>query len=467
MSIDVAIIGAGVSGLTTAYDLKRQGYRVAVLERRVNPGGNAVSERIGGFLMEHGPSTVNALYAAPGELSGELGLDGERCDLGDGVRNRYLVSDGRLSPISINPLGFLMSNYLTLPARLRIMAEIAIPRRRGDAEESVAAFCARRFGREFAERVIDPLVGGLFAGNAGELSISAVFPKLVEMEREHRSIGLAVMRRRRAGGKMVGSRLYSWRDGIATLPRALARQLSDTVCTNVAVRRIRPVSGGFVVEAGSAGSFHAKAVVLATQPHVAAGLLEGVDAAAAAAAGGIDAPPLAVAFLGYRRDRVDHPLDGLGFLAAPGEGRALSGAQFCSTMFPGRSPDGYVSVTAYFGGARAPDIARLPADELIALARDEFRDLIGARGEPVVARMRHWALGLPQYRIGHEARIASLRELGRRLPGLFVTGNYFSGPSVAACATLARETASGVHEFLRKAPKESEARAPVIAGGGR
>jgi oxygen-dependent protoporphyrinogen oxidase len=169
---------------------------------------------------------------------------------------------------------------------------------------------------------------------------------------------------------------------------------------------------------------------------------------AAAAAAGIDAPPLAVVFLGFRRQDVDHPLDGLGFLAAEGERRSLNGAQFCSTMFAGRAPQGSVALAAYFGGARSPDIARSPAHELIDLARREFRDLIGAHGQPLVVRVRHWPLGLPQYRLGHRDRVAALVSASHRQPGLFLTGNYFTGPSVAACVAEAMEAAARVDRYL-------------------
>jgi oxygen-dependent protoporphyrinogen oxidase len=228
----------------------------------------------------------------------------------------------------------------------------------------------------------------------------------------------------------------------------MAGGLGDAVRTGVAVRRIRRAAGGFRVDAGPAGGFHARAVVIATQPHVAAELLDGVDTVAAMAAGGIEAPPLAVVFLGFRRSQVDHPLDGLGFLAPEAEGRNLNGAQFCSTMFPGRAPEGFVSVAGYFGGDRAPHLARLPKNDLIELALSEFRDLIGARGDPAVARVRHWPVGLPQYRIGHPERVACLQNAGGRQPGLFVTGNYLDGPSVGTCLGLAKETAAAVHGVI-------------------
>ena len=448
MSVDVAVIGAGVSGLSAAHELQRRGHRVVVLERQVRAGGNAISERVDGFLMEHGPSSVNAASSAAAACAAGLGLDPLRCGLGPGVRYRYLTGAGGLHRISAHPLGFLLSNYLSLKARLRVLAEPAI--RRGDAaiEESVAGFWSRRFGPEFAERIIDPLTGGLFAGCARELSMPAVFPKLVEMEREHGSITLAMLKSRYSGKKMPGRRLYSWRDGIATLPKALAESLGPALRTGVTVRRVRAAPGGFAIEAGAAGSLTARAIVLATQPHVAAGLLEGLDTAAAEAAGAISAPPLAVVFLGYRRRQVDHPLDGLGYLTPARGGRALNGTLFCSTMFPGRAPEGHVAFAAYIGGARAPEAALAAPGDLIAAARAEFGDLLGATGDPVVARVRQWPRGLPQYQLGHGVRVAALNGLELRRPGLFVTGNYLAGPAVGTCVDKAVEAAARVHAHL-------------------
>jgi oxygen-dependent protoporphyrinogen oxidase len=207
MTIDVAIIGGGISGLATAYSLKNKGHRVVVLERQHHPGGNAVSERIDGFLMEHGPSTVNALSDTADRFSSELGLEATRCELGDGVTNRYLVKAGRLSGIPVHPLGFLTSGYLSLGAKLRMTAEIMIRRRCANSDETVGEFCTRRFGKEFAERVMDPMVGGIYSGRAAELSVGSVFPKLVAMEAEYGSVSLGVLLARRKGREMPGSRL--------------------------------------------------------------------------------------------------------------------------------------------------------------------------------------------------------------------------------------------------------------------
>jgi oxygen-dependent protoporphyrinogen oxidase len=290
----------------------------------------------------------------------------------------------------------------------------------------------------------------MFAGTAANLSMAATFPRLVEMERAYGSVLGGVILGRLRGKRMPARRLFSWRDGIATLPATLAAQLGPRVKVGVAVRRIVAHPRGFVVDTAGAGAIQTNAVVIATQPHVAAKLLEDVDAEAAGATAQIEAPPLAVVFLGYARAQIDRPLDGIGFLTPSGERRHVNGALFCSTMFPWRSPEGFVSLAAYIGGDRAPELARLPADELIEMARQEFADLLGAKGKPVLARVRHWPRGLPQYRIGHRDLLTVLNGASGRRPGLFMTGNYFAGVSVAACVAHATQTATSVDAFLRR-----------------
>ncbi len=311
-------------------------------------------------------------------------------------------------------------------------------------------FCARRFGTEFVDRVIDPMVGGMFAGKATEVSMSATFPRLLDMERRHGSITRAMICSRFRGEGMPARRLFSWRNGMASLPRALATRLGSAVRSGIAVRRILPQADGFRVDAGAAGAFEAKTVVIATQPHVAAALLDVIDRTGAGAAAAIEAPPLAVVFLGYHRQQISHPLDGVGYLTPTAERRLLTGALFCSTMFAGRAPEHHVALAGYIGGARAPELARLPANQLVASVRAEFADLIGARGRPVVASVRQWPHGLPQARLGHGNRNNALTSIGRRKPGLFVTGNYLRGVSVAGCLEQAAETAASVDRYLSR-----------------
>jgi oxygen-dependent protoporphyrinogen oxidase len=448
--IDVVVIGGGISGLSTAYELRRAGRSVAVLERQVRVGGAAITERFDGFLMEHGPSSVTADSVTTAPLLDAFGLDAMKCQLGPDVRYRYLLRDGGLHRIATHPLGMLTSNYLSPFARLRMLAELGVGRGGGGEDESVRAYFARRFGRAFADKVIDPLVSGLLAADADRVSMRSVFPILCDLERRYGSITAAVIRRGFSNAKMPARRLFSWRDGIGTLPMSLAAHLGNAVRTGVAVRRVVPVPGGFRIEAGRDTSLVARAVVVATQPHVAASLLDGVDEPAAAALGGIEAPPIAVVFLGYERGQVGHPLDGLGYLTPSSEERPLSGALFCSTMFGGRAPDGHVALAGYVGGSRAPELAQLARDELVSLVRKEFRNILDVRGAPVVTRVRQWPRGLPQPHIGHGQRVAALRDAEVRWPGLFITGNYFGRPSVGHCIAEADRTAARVAQHFER-----------------
>ena len=447
--IDTLVIGGGVSGLTLAYELMLKGRDVVLLERQVAVGGNAVSERIGGYLMEHGPSSLNATAEGADRLSTRLGLDKKRVFLGDSVKYRYLTKNNRLSGIPVHPLGFFTSSYLSFRGRLAMAGELFKPVGKSGDEESVDTFCRRRFGAEFAERIIDPLTGGLFAAASTDLSAEATFPALVEMEKRYRSITAGAFCRRLTGEKMPARRLYSWRSGIGALPRALSAQLKDRIRTGIAVRRIEALPLGFRVDAGRAGVVEARSVVLATQPHVAGMLLETINEAAAEAALGIPAPPIAVVFLGYRRAQVSHPLQGLGYLTATSEGRSVSGALFPSSMFSGRAPADHVSLAAYIGGSREPDLAGEPAEALIDIVRQEFKDLLGATGEPQIAHVKQWPMGLPQTSLGHRQRLDAFADAEHALPGLFLTGNYFSGPGVAHCVTRAVDTARRIDEHLK------------------
>ncbi|MHA1530345.1 MAG: protoporphyrinogen oxidase [Alphaproteobacteria bacterium] len=447
MTRDVVVIGAGVSGLSTACELMRRGRDVVVLERQVVIGGNAISERIDGFLMEHGPSTINAAVPTALEVVQELDLAASSVDLGAGVRKRYLLDAGKLSGISVHPLGFFTSSYLSLPARLSLLGEIMRPRRQSGGGETVDDFTRRRFGGEFARKVMEPLTAGLFMGDSRALSVDAAFPRLVEFERKFGSVTRAALNAGR--GRQPGRRLFSWPGGIATLPRRLALTLGARIHTGTTVKRITPLASGFEVATASEGTIRTRAVVLAVQPHVAAALLEPVDPETSEAAGHIAAPPIGVVYLGYRRAQVSHPLDGLGFLATRDRSRAISGAQFCSTMFAGRAPAGHVSIACYVGGARNPALGRLPAGDMAHLVHEELSDVLGIRGTPVLTRVRHWARGLPQYNLGHPERRKVLESAHDRLPGLILTGNYLHGVSVANCLASARAAAEKAHRLLQ------------------
>jgi len=441
----IVVIGGGVSGLATACALMRRGHDVTVLERQINTGGNAVSLRSDGFLMEQGPTTINAAFPAANQWVSDLGLAEDSVDLGAGVRNRYLRDHRGLYGIPPSIFGFFRSAYLSPGAKFAMLREFSRRKKTDGAEESIHAFVTRRFGREFADKVIDPMAAGIFMGDSKALSIGGAFPRLAEMEQRFGSITRGILASKR--GKEPGRRLFSWPGGIGVLPQTMTRRLGKRIRTGVAVTRLKPAGTGFDVVTAADGTINASAVVLAVQPHVASMLLESFDHDGAQATGAIAAPPVSVVFLGYKRDQVSHPLDGLGFLSVNGTG-VISGVQFNSTMFPCRAPEGHVALSAYVGGARNPGLARAPGADLMDAVRAELAGQLEINGPPFFARVHHWPRGLPQYSLGHSERQRTIRKTPARIPGLFLTGNYLDGVSIAACLKSAGETAALVDALV-------------------
>ncbi len=421
----------------------RNGHEVVVLDRRAAPGGRIRTERRDGFLVEHGPNSMISPAFGAETLIGALGLTEQRIDKGSAVRRRYLVRDGRAHALPIDPLGFFSSGFFSVGGRLRLLAEPFVGR--GPEDESVASFVRRRFGRELLDYVFDPLVGGLYAGNPENLSMAALLPRLKQLEMRYGSVVRGVAAKALAGGGAGFDprrrALFSFRRGMAALPLELARALGSRLRSGVRVEGLQALAGGgfrlsMTGRNGSAG-LCVDGVLVALPAYAAAKVLAPLSPDIAPSLASIEHPPLAVVALGYRRAQISHPLDGLGVLTPTVERRNILGFLFSSTLFAHRAPDDHVLLTAYVGGARQPELALLPRDGLIALARDEAGALLGARGEPSFDSARYWRQSLPQPDLGHAARLDALRELEREYPGLAVTGNYVAGVSTTACIDAA------------------------------
>lgn len=446
----IAVLGAGISGLTVAHELLRGGHEVIVLDRRAAPGGRIHTERRNGFLVEHGPNSM--ISPAPGaeHLVAALGLAAERIEKGQDVRHRYLVRGGRAHALPLDPLGFFSSSFFSLSGRLRLLAEPFV--RRGPADESVAAFVRRRFGRELLDYVFDPLVGGIYAGNPEQLSITALLPRLKQLEMRYGSVVRGVAAKAIAGldPRFDPRRrnLCSFREGMASLPRRLANALGPRIWSGAQVTSLHALaSGGFRLylrDGDIDTSLRADGVVVALPAYAAARVLAPLSAAIGDGLAAIEHPPLAVVALGYRRAQIAHALDGLGVLTPTVERRGVLGLIFSSTLFAHRAPDGHVLLTAYVGGARQPELALLPREDLLALVRAEAEHLLGCRGQPVFDSVRYWRQGLPQPDLAHARRIEALRQVEAEFPGLAITGNYVAGVSTAACIDEAMATAGRI-----------------------
>ncbi len=360
--LPIAVLGAGITGLSAAWHLRRAGAAVVLFEASDRVGGVIESIREDGWLRETGP---NSVLEGPPELADAIaatGLESRRLYAGEAAKNRFVVRDGRLQPMPASPGSFLRTRLFSSRAKLRLATELFRARGRRSAEESVAEFTVRRLGREFLDYAIDPFVGGVYAGDPGRLSVRHAFPKLLALEQEHGSLLRGAIAKRNSRGGPAG-RLFSFPDGLAELPLALARELGAAVRRRTPVLALRRQDGAWAVvhERGGETRTERFAAVICALPGDALARLriEGVpNAGGLSALLDIEHPPVATVFTGFRREDVTHPLDGFGLLAPQVEHRRILGTLFSSSLFPQRAPAGHVALTTFVGGSRQPALGR-------------------------------------------------------------------------------------------------------------
>ena len=452
----VIVVGAGISGLSTAYFLDRAGSDVTLLELEPVPGGTMQTIREDGWLVETGPTSSLETTPLLGEMVKELGIGDEWVYADASADKRYILRDGKLHPLPMTPLAFLVSSLWGGRGKLRLLGEPIVGR--APAEESVAQFVTRRLGKEFLDYAIDPFVSGVYAGDPKRLSVRAAFPKLYALEEKYGGLMKGMIlgageRRQRAEKAKDKARMFSFREGMQTFPRAIARRLGAKIrygCDVVAVER--GTDGRFRILLGRGGGgipAEADVVVLAVPAYAAELLIRHFSPAASDALRRISYPPVAEVFLGYRAEDMGRALDGFGYLVPAKEGRSILGTIWSSSLFPGRAPEGHVALTTFVGGSRQPQIARKNEEDLIRLVTSELRALMNVRGDPVYARVSRWERAIPQYNLGHQELMTTVDGLETDMPGLFFCNNFRGGIAVGDCVMNGEKTARRILETLR------------------
>jgi oxygen-dependent protoporphyrinogen oxidase len=475
----VAVVGAGITGLVTAWHLAQQGVDVTLFEASGQAGGAIRTTHADQFLAEHGP---NSFVTSPAveQLLADLDLLDDVVEASRTANRRYVVRRGSLLPFPLSPLAMLSTSLFSLRAKLRVLLEPLVARGTASRDESIASFVRRRLGSEVLDFAVDPFISGIFAGDPEQLSLQHAFPRIHELEQTHGSLSQGLMAQRRAARAVLkrttgrsaptepladetperaapqGTRLISFLDGMQSLTDALVAGLAGRVQLGCPVRLLHRDASHWLLEAGADGAVRTHtfdAVVMATPAHVLAAMeLPGAMRTLTAAIDGVQYPPVSTLTLGFAREDVTHPLDGFGMLIPARERRHILGALFNSTLFPNRAPDGYVTITCFVGGARAPDVARDGTDVVVERVLGDLRDLLGVRGEPVFAQHVFWPRAIPQYNVGYASvkRAAEATEAAN--PGLYLVGNYRYGVSVGSCVASGQQVAARVQEFLAHAP---------------
>jgi len=449
----VVVVGGGLSGLSAARAIldeaekKSLALELVVLEKKSTLGGKIASTRENGFLCETGPNGFLDSKPSTLRLVKRLGLMDEMIPSSDEARKRFILLMGKLRQVPENPVKFLKSDLLSLPGKLRIFLEAAVPKGNGKTDESVASFVTRRLGREAYEKLIDPMSAGIYAGDPVKLSLKSCFPRIMELEQEYGGLirGMLGLRKKAKaeGGEGPqsagpGGVLMSFNEGMGALISALGQSLGqDVVKADDAAQSLERKDGRWRVLTSSGERLDADAVILAAPAYATADILKGVNQRLADDLDAIPYAPASVVCVGFKRSDVSHLLDGFGFLVPTIERRRILGSLWSSSIFSRRAPDDSVLLTQIVGGARNPNLAGLADDELLRLVLEELSSLLGLAAGPEYIKITKWPKAIPQYNIGHAARIEKIAAGIAELDGLLLGGNAYYGIGVNDCTARA------------------------------
>jgi oxygen-dependent protoporphyrinogen oxidase len=475
----VAIIGAGIAGLSTAYylhKLSRQGgqpLQIMLLEKERRMGGSILTEEADGFLMEGGPDCFLSEKPWALRLCRELGLDRQVVGTNQELGRTFILWAGRLheipegfmllAPTSLWP--FVTSSLFGVTGKLRMGLDLVIPRKGSNKEESLAGFVRRRLGKEALERIAEPLVAGIHAGDPETMSLKSTFPRFIDLERRYRSLiwGMRQRKKQFAHIRPRYTMFITLREGMEGMITALEKALPPDICSLgqeiAGVERIADTSSKrpryHLSIGGRKRPLEADAVVMATPAFSTAGILQGMDNAIARQLNTIPYCSTATINLAYERSHIDHPLDGYGFVVPHMEGRKIMAATFSSIKFPGRAPHGKALLRCFVGGTKNEEMVSWGDGELLAAVRADIEAILGIQGEPVLARIYRWEKAMPQYTLGHEERLARIEGGLSKYPGLFLTGSAYQGIGISDCIHQADLTAEAVLGFVQGGKKNT------------
>ncbi len=436
----VAVIGAGITGLTAGFYLKKRGIPVEVYESSHRVGGAIQSIRTGGYLAEFGPNTILETSPKIGQLVKDAGLAERRMDPDKKASARFVVRYRRPVEMPGSPLGFFTTELFSAKAKWAVLREPFVPPRRDGTEESVAEFVVRRLGQEFLDHAIDALVAGVYAGDPYKLSVPQAFPKLGQLEARYGSLikgQILGARERKRRGEVAKDRApkFSFDEGLQVLPDTLRAHLGSGLHLNTSVKSLAQAEGGWTVELEREGKTetveHGSVIYAGTAFKLAQLRFRAAEPVDLSPFAEIRYPPVASVVLGFKREDVTHPCEGFGMLIPKIEGFKILGTIFSSSLFPNRAPAGHLTLTSYVGGERYPELASLPEDKLVSVTCEDLRVLLGVKGKPSFQHCVLSPRAIPQYNLGYGRYRQLLTDIEQKAPGLFFAGHYRDGISLS------------------------------------
>ena len=467
----IAIIGGGMSGLSAAYALeekRRAGLEVqyVLYEASARFGGVLVTDRVDGCILEAGPDSFLTEKPWATDLCAKLGLASQLIGSNDADRKTYILVRGRLVempdglmfmvPTKLAPTIF--SPLFSTQTKLRMAQEWFHPPHKANGDETVAAFVERHYGPEMVDRLADPLLSGVYGGEASQLSVRAVLPRFAEMEAKYGSLGRAMLAARSAARNANAPPrplFTSLENGMQQMVDALVGALdTNALNTGATVQAVAPEAGSWVVSAGLQ-SDEFDAVILALPTKAAANLLQRCGPQLAAELDAIEYSSSVTVALGYDKQVRDSLPPGFGFLVPRSEGKRMLAATFVHNKFPHRAPEDRAILRCFLGGARGEQMLALSEEEILGIVREELDQILQLRAEPRFVRIFKWRGAMAQYGVGHLERIERIEALRQKLPGLALAGNGYSGIGVPDCVRSGTAAVDTTLHALGLTPIES------------
>lgn len=465
----VVIIGGGISGLSTALYLKEQaqaaGHEVeyVLIEKGNRLGGNILTEKVDGFLVEGGPDCFLSEKPWAAQLCRHLGLGDQIIPTSEENKGTFVLSNGRLHdmpdglilmvPTKIRPL--VTTSLFSFLGKMRMGFELFIPSRHGKEDETLGSFVRRRLGREALDKIAEPLVAGVHAGDPETMSMRASFPKFIEMEEEHGSLIRAMLARmkkakevQRATSGPRPTMFMTLKGGLSTMIEAIVSRLDNSaIKVGTGVSKIEKREGRYFIHLEDGSQVEADSVILSTPAHVSSSFLKETDSSLSEKLATIPYVSTATVTLAFKASEVNLPKS-FGFVIPRVEKRRIMAATFTSRKFAGRCPDEYVMIRCFVGGSKNEYLVNLDDNGMVEMVREELKEIIGITAEPVLSRVFRWRKAMPQYTIGHLERVRWIFERLHQHPGLYLTGSAYHGIGISDSIREGEITAKKTLDFL-------------------
>jgi protoporphyrinogen/coproporphyrinogen III oxidase len=485
----IVIIGSGVAGLAAGYALKEKlegdkDVEFLVLEKNDRAGGQIMTVLEDGYVLEGGPDCFISDKPWAFEFAGKVGVDDQVVSSLSSAKGTYIVKKGKLIrmpegvmmmiPTKFKP--FIGTKLISWPGKIRAAMDVFVPRRKNlDEDEALSSFVKRRLGQEILDVLAEPLIGGIHASDPDTMSLASTFPRFLKMEKDDRSLIMAMFKSKRKMAKMMKDKpapdpsappkkrwtmFVSFKNGMQTLTDALAKALGkDILKLKTEVQRIDKIKvpGGktaYKLQVKGIGDIEADAVVLTSLAYQTAPLVQSFDPELAKPLSEINSVSSATVCLVFRAEDIPRELDAYGFLVPRVEKRNVMASTWTSSKWPNRAPEGFVMLRAFVGGAFNQEIVDKKDEEILTMIKSDLIDLMGITADPVKTRIFRWKKSMPQYSMGHPERIAKINERVAAHDGLFLAGASYGGVGVPDCMNNGRNAALEALEYVKTGGKK-------------